>query len=122
MGTTVTIEDVELDSGTVYCDRAYDIVEIMSNSGITLDDVIHEAVSSGWESPELDFDAITDWVRSSHSEEGQLRDLCYRIACELVNRVETVRQNADDRLKTIREQADRIRELDSRLGPDAATA
>jgi len=40
MGTSVTIEDVELDSGSVYCDRAYDIVEIMSNSGITLDDVI----------------------------------------------------------------------------------
>ena len=120
MGTTVTIEDVELDSGTVYCDRAHDIVEIMSNSGITLDDVIHEAVSSGWESPELNFDAIADWVLSTHSEDDQLRDLCYRIARELVNRVETVRLNANDRLKTIREQADRIRELERASGIDSS--
>jgi hypothetical protein len=122
MGTTVTIEDFELDSGTVYCDRAYDIVEIMSNSGITLDDVIHEAVSSGWESPELDFDAIADWIPAGHATDTQLSDLSYRIARELVSRLECVRECADNYLTTNRQNVDRIRELERAAAPDAATA
>ena len=122
MGTTVTIEDFELDSGTVYCDRPYDIVEIMSNSGITLDDVIHEAVSSGWESPELDFDAITDWIPAGHATDTQLTDLAYRIARELLSRLDRVRQCADRHLETNRQNVERIRELERAAGPDAATA
>jgi hypothetical protein len=122
MGTTVTIEDVELDSGSVYCDRAYDIVEIMSNSGITLDDVIHEAVSSGWESPELDFDAIADWIPAGHATDTQLSDLAYRIARELVSRLDNVRQCADRYLETNRQNVERIRELERAAVPDAATA
>ena len=122
MGTTVTIEDVELDSGTVYCDRPYDIVEIMSNSGITLDDVIYEAVSSGYQPPELDFDAITDWIPAGHATDTQLSDLAYRIARELLGRLDNVRECADRYLDTTRQQADRIRELERAAGPDAATA
>ena len=122
MGTTVTIEDVELDSGTVYCDRAYDIVEIMSNSGITLDDVIYEAVSSGWEAPELDFDAIARWIGGGHATDTQLSDLADRIARELVGRLDSVRQCADRYLETNRQNVERIRELERAAGPDAAAA
>jgi hypothetical protein len=71
--------------------------------------VIHEAVSSGWESPELDFDAIADWIPAGHATDTQLSDLAYRIARELVSRLDSVRQCADRYLETNRQNVERIR-------------
>jgi hypothetical protein len=48
--------------------------------------------------------------------------LAYRIARELVSRLDSVRQCADRHLETNRQNVERIRELERAAAPDAATA
>lgn len=77
----------------------------------------------------FDFDRVAKWIVEGDLTDGELRDLSYRIACELVSRLDSVRQCADNYLETNRQinrkrshDVERIRELERAAGPDAATA
>ena len=60
----------------------------------------------------LDFERVARWISESDLSDSELRDLSYRIACELEGRLQSVRQSADKLRDTTRQQADRIRELE----------
>ena len=70
----------------------------------------------------FDFDRVARWIVEGDISDSQLSDLAYRIARELVGRLESVRQCADNYLETNRQNVERIRELERAAGPDAATA
>ena len=70
----------------------------------------------------FDFDRVARWIAEGDISDSQLSDLAYRIARELVNRLDNVRQCADNYLETNRQNVERIRELERAAGPDAATA
>ena len=60
----------------------------------------------------LDFERVARWIIEGDLSDDELRDLSYRISCELVARLEIIRQSADKLRDTTRQQADRIRELE----------
>jgi hypothetical protein len=68
----------------------------------------------------LTFERVADWIAEGELSDGELRDLSFRIARELVGRLESVRQCADRYLDTTRQQADRIRELERASGIDSS--
>jgi len=70
----------------------------------------------------FDFDRVARWIAEGDISDSQLSDLAYRIARELVSRLDNVRQCADNYLETNRQNVERIRELERAAGPDAATA
>jgi hypothetical protein len=70
----------------------------------------------------FDFDRVAKWIAEGDISDSQLSDLAYRIARELVSRLDSVRQCADNYLETNRQNVERIRELERTAGPDAATA
>lgn len=70
----------------------------------------------------FDFDRVAKWIAEGDISDSQLSDLAYRIARELVSRLDSVRQCADNYLETNRQNVERIRELERAAGPDAATA
>jgi hypothetical protein len=115
---------VEIDACYVSVNDTSDLLEIMSNSGLDFSDLLDDAERCGWDIPEkdLDLERVKSWIFEADLTDSDLMDLSYRMTRELVDRLHSVRQCADNYLETTRQQADRIRELDSRLGPDAATA
>ena len=70
----------------------------------------------------FDFDRVARWIAEGDISDSQLSDLAYRIARELVSRLDNVRQCADNYLETNRQNVERIRELERAAGPDAAIA
>ena len=70
----------------------------------------------------FDFDRVARWIAEGDISDSQLSDLAYRIARELVSRLDSVRQCADNYLETNRQNVERIRELERAAGPDAAIA
>ena len=113
---------VEIDACYVSVNDTSDLLEIMSNSGLDFSDVLDEAERCGWDIPEkdLDLDIVKAWIVEADIPDSELKDLIYRLTCELVDRLNSVREVADNFLTTTRQQADRIRELERAAGPDAA--
>jgi hypothetical protein len=70
----------------------------------------------------FDFERVVRWIEEGDLTDGELQDLSYNIACELVGRLKSVRQCADNYLETNRQNVERIRELERAAAPDAATA
>ena len=116
---------VEIDASYVSVSDSGDLLEIMSNSCIDFSDLLDEGERYGWDIPEkdLDLERVKEWLlETAEITDSDLMSVIYYLTRELVDRLHSVRDLADRQLETIREQGDRIRELDSRLGPDAATA
>ena len=123
---TVEIRDLDIEAEEISL-MSWEAPAMLEESGITPEDLHGE-----WSALDLyirddcttavDFERVARWIVEGDLTDGELRDLSYRIACELVGRLESVRQCADRYLDTTRQQADRIRELERAAGPDAATA
>ena len=123
---TVEIRDLDIEAEEISL-MTWEAPAMLEESGITPEDLHGE-----WTAMDLyirddceialTFERVADWIAEGELSDGELRDLSSRIAREFVSRLDNVRQCADRYLDTTRQQADRIRELDSRLGPDAATA
>jgi hypothetical protein len=115
---------VEIDASYVSVSDSGDLLEIMSNSCLDFSDLLDEAERFGWDIPQkdLDLDIVKAWIVEADIPDSELKDLIYRLTCELVDRLNSVREVADNFLTTTRQQADRIRELERAAGPDAATA
>lgn len=115
---------VEIDACYVCVNDSSDLLEIMSNSGLDFSDLLDDAERHGWDIPEkdLDFERVAAFIADGDLSDGELKDLSYRIARELVARLENVRQCADQYLEINRQNVERIRELERAAGPDAAIA
>lgn len=61
----------------------------------------------------FDFDRVAKWIVEGDLTDGELRDLSYRIACELVGRLESVRELGDAYLAQTRTANERVRELEA---------
>tara|TARA_R100001510_G_scaffold25585_1_gene22486 strand:- start:771 stop:1247 length:477 start_codon:yes stop_codon:yes gene_type:complete len=115
---------VEIDASYVSVSDSGDLLEIMSNSCLDFSDLLDEAERYGWDIPEkdLDLERVKSWIFDADLTDSDLMDLSYRLTRELVDRLNSVRQCADSRLETNRQNMERIRELERAAGPDAATA
>ena len=115
---------VEIDASYVSVSDSGDLLEIMSNSCIDFSDLLDEGERYGWDIPEkdLDLDIVKAWIVEADISDSELKDLIYRMTCELVDRLNSVRECADNYLTTNRQNVERIRELERAAGPDAATA
>jgi len=105
---------VEIDASYVSVSDSGDLLEIMSNSCLDFSDLLDEAERFGWDIPQkdLDLDIVKAWIVEADIPDSELKDLIYRLTCELVDRLNSVREVADNFLTTTRQQADRIRELE----------
>lgn len=115
---------VEIDASYVCVDDSRDLLEIMSNSGLDFSDLLDEAERHGWDIPEKDVDLeqVKSWIFEADLSDSDLMDLSYRLTRELVDRLHSVRQCADNHLSEAQTLAERIREMERAAGPDAATA
>ena len=120
---TVEIRDFDIEANEISL-MSWEAPEMLEESGITPEDLHGEwsALDLYIREQSFNFDSVAEWIAEGDLSDGQLSDLAYRIARELVGRLESVRQCADRYLDTTRQQADRIRELERTAGPDAATA
>jgi len=73
-----------------------------------MDRYIHENCETSF-----DFDRVAKWIVEGDLTDGELRDLSYRIACELVGRLESVRELGDAYLAQTRTANERVRELEA---------
>ena len=113
---TVEIRDFDIEAEEISL-MSLEAPAMLEESGITPEDLHGE-----WSALDLyirddcttalDFERVARWIAEGDLTDGELRDLSYRISCELVGRLESVRQCADRYLDTTRQQADRIRELE----------
>ena len=115
---------VEIDASYVSVNDTSDLLEIMSNSGLDFSDLLDDAERYGWDIPEKDLDLVrvTEWIFEADLADSDLLSLIYRITSELVDRIHSVRQCADNYLETNRQNVERIRELERAAVPDAAIA
>ena len=113
---TLQIHDFEIEADEINL-NAWEAVAMLEGNDIeprelhdewsVLDTYIREDCEMS-----LDFERVARWIIEGDLSDGELRDLSYRISCELVSRLEIIRQSADKLRDTNRQQADRIRELE----------
>ena len=123
---TVTIEALDIEAEEIQF-MSWEAPAMLEANGIDPEDLHGE-----WAAMDLyirencetsfDFERVARWIVEGDLTDGELRDLSYRIACELVGRLDNVRQCADRYLETNRQNVERIRELERAAAPDAATA
>jgi hypothetical protein len=123
---TVTIEALDIEAEEIQF-MSWEAPAMLEANGIDPEDLHGE-----WSAMDLyirencetsfDFERVARWIVEGDLTDGELRDLSYRIACELVGRLDNVRQCADRYLETNRQNVERIRELERAAAPDAATA
>ena len=114
---TLQIHDFEIEADEIALGSAWEAVAMLEGNSIEpgelhdewsmLDRYIREDCEMS-----LDFERVARWIIEGDLSDGELRDLSYRISCELVSRLEIIRQSADKLRDTTRQQADRIRELE----------
>ena len=114
---TLQIHDFEIEADEIAIGSAWEAVTMLEGNSIEpgelhdewsmLDRYIREDCEIS-----LDFERVARWILEGDLSDGELRDLSYRISCELVARLESIRQSADKLRDTTRQQADRIRELE----------
>lgn len=121
---TVEIQDLDIEANEISL-MSWEAPEMLEESGITPEDLHAE-----WSALDLyirddcetslDFDRVARWIAEGDISDLQLSDLAYRIARELVSRLDNVRECADSYLDTTRQQAERIRELERASGIDSS--
>ena len=114
---TLQIHDFEIEADEIAIGSAWEAVAMLEGNSIEpgelhdewsmLDRYIREDCEIS-----LDFERVARWIAEGDLSDSELRDLSYRISCELVGRLEGIRQSADKLRDTTRQQADRIRELE----------
>lgn len=113
---TVEIRDLDIEAEEISL-MPWEAPAMLEESGITPEDLAGE-----W--PELDryisetafnFESVAEWVASGSLSDGALSDLAYHITRELVGRLASVRQCADQYLETNRQNVERIRELENQM-------
>ena len=113
---TLRIQDFEIEADELSAD-VWEAIAILERNDITPEDlhgewsVLDTYIREDCEIA-LDFERVARWIVESDLSDGELLDLSYRIARELVDRLEVIRQSADRYRDTTRQQADRIRELE----------
>ena len=123
---TVEIRDFDIEAEEISL-MSWEAPAMLEESGITPEDLHGEWMALDLYIREecetsFDFDRVARWIAEGDLSDGQLSDLAYRIARELVSRLHNVRQCADNYLETNRQNVERIRELERAAAPDAATA
>ena len=114
---TLQIHDFEIEADEIAIGSAWEAVAMLEGNSIEpgelhdewsmLDRYIREDCEVS-----LDFERVARWIHEGDLSHGELRDLSYRAHRELVDRLESIRESADELQDTIRQQADRIRELE----------
>lgn len=114
---TLQIHDFEIEADEIAIGSAWEAVAMLEGNSIEpgelhdewsmLDRYIREDCEVS-----LDFERVARWIHEGDLSHGELRDLSYRAHRELVDRLESIRESADELHNTIRQQADRIRELE----------
>jgi hypothetical protein len=114
MSVSVSLNDIDVSSGDIYCDDVSDLVDILENSNLGLDDVIQEVLSRGHDGPEqfIDFDVVIRWIEQEGPEDSELSQLIISASMMLKERLEKVRSTSDKLLRVNSEHVERIRELE----------
>ena len=116
---TLRIQDFEIEADEISAD-VWEAVAILEGNSIEPEDlhgewsVLDNYIREDCEIS-LDFERVARWIHEGDLSDGELLDLSYRIARELVGRLESIRQSADQYRDTTRQQADRIRELEKQM-------
>jgi hypothetical protein len=120
---TLTVQDLDIEVEEISL-NAWEAPAMLEANSIDPEDLHGEwsALDDYIRKESFNFDRVAEWIAEGDLSDGQLSDLAYRIARELVSRLHNVRKCADQYLETNRQNVERIRELDRAAAPDAATA
>lgn len=113
---TLTVQDLDIEANEISL-MSWEAPAMLEESGIDPEDLHGEwsALDDYIREQSFNFDSVAEWIAEGDLSDGQLSDLSYRIVRELVGRLASVRQCADQYLETNRQNVERIRELENQM-------
>ena len=93
---TVEIRDFDIEANEISL-MSWEAPEMLEESGITPEDLHGEwsALDLYIREQSFNFDSVAEWIAEGDLSDGQLSDLSYRIARELVSRLHNVRRELE---------------------------